>query len=176
MPEIIIIIIAIVFSVWSELNKKKKEEDFDIDFAELSSIDDFLKKPSANASSVPPALPPLNSSGSFNRSSPKKQGRKKQKSQQKKQKNYDKMPSLTGQVNYDQQAGRPDVNYDKSAPPLFDASSQDRWASQTRRPKRRNDFRLDRNQIVKSFIFSEVLRRYDINRIYDRIPGVRNDD
>ena len=35
---------------------------------------------------------------------------------------------------------------------------------------------FNREDFVKSFIMSEVLQRYDINRIYSRIPSARSDE
>ncbi len=36
--------------------------------------------------------------------------------------------------------------------------------------------KIGREDLLKSFIMSEVLQRYDINRIYSRIPSIKNDD
>ena len=36
--------------------------------------------------------------------------------------------------------------------------------------------KIGREDLLKSFIMSEVLQRYDINRIYSRIPPIKNDD
>ena len=35
---------------------------------------------------------------------------------------------------------------------------------------------IGREDLLKSFIISEVMQRYDINRIYSRIPSVKSDD
>ena len=39
-----------------------------------------------------------------------------------------------------------------------------------------NQIKIGREDLLKSFIMSEVLQRYDINRIYSRIPPIKNDD
>lgn len=36
--------------------------------------------------------------------------------------------------------------------------------------------KIGREDLLKSFIMSEVLQRYDINRIYSRIPPIKEDD
>lgn len=36
--------------------------------------------------------------------------------------------------------------------------------------------KIGREDLLKSFIMSEVLQRYDINRIYSRIPPIKTDD
>lgn len=36
--------------------------------------------------------------------------------------------------------------------------------------------KIGREDLLKSFIMSEVLQRYDINRIYSRIPSIKEDD
>ena len=33
---------------------------------------------------------------------------------------------------------------------------------------------FDRESVIKAFVMSEVLQRYDIQRIYARIPGINN--
>ena len=53
--ELLVIILVLVYSVWSEVNKTKKEENVDIDFSELSSLDDFFKdtgSPAAKSSNT----------------------------------------------------------------------------------------------------------------------------
>jgi hypothetical protein len=186
--EILIIIFAIVFSVWSEMNKKKNEADLDLDLSDLSSIDDFLKKPSkvkngqitgsgfANSSySAPPPPPPI--PASISRKSNK--GRKKQA-----QKSFDGEHQKSKHVNYDEIATRKDVNYDK-LPSLtsesYSQSNSELLASLHHKDGQKKNvanelFQITPNQMVKSFILSEVLTRYDINRIYDRIPSVRQEE
>ena len=69
--------------------------------------------------------------------------------------NYDKMDSLMGKEGSFNLASTPVVSY--SAQPV-------------------KDFKMTRDDLLKSFIMSEVLQRYDINRIYSRIPAVKSDD
>ena len=36
--------------------------------------------------------------------------------------------------------------------------------------------KIGREELLKSFIISEVMQKYDINRIYSRIPSIKSDD
>lgn len=38
------------------------------------------------------------------------------------------------------------------------------------------DLKLEHNDIIKAFIMSEVMQRYDLNRIYARIPDFNKED
>ncbi len=42
--------------------------------------------------------------------------------------------------------------------------------------KQQPKIQIEREDLLKSFIMSEVLQRYDINRIYNRIPSIKSDD
>lgn len=68
--------------------------------------------------------------------------------------NYDKLGSLEG--------GTGSFNLGNSEPVA--ASVQE------------TNVKIGREDLLKSFIMSEVLQRYDINRIYSRIPSIKNDD
>ncbi len=193
--EIVIIIIAIVFSVWSEMNKKKDEANLDLDLSDLSSIDDFLKKPSkvkngqisgssfsGSSYSAPPSPPPIPStiSRSASRNS---QGRNQAKQKQSKKK-FDGEHQKSKHVNYDKVPARKDVNYDKlpalTEEGVYHGNETDLLASVHQKGQKKAGveqlFQITPDQMVKSFILSEVLTRYDINRIYDRIPSVRSED
>lgn len=73
-----------------------------------------------------------------------------------------------------------DVNYDKldaltGGEGSFNLGSQNVLASMPNvqeAPK----ITLTQQDILKSFIMSEVLQKYDINRIYSRIPQIKSDD
>lgn len=172
--EIVIIVLAVVFSIWSEINKKKQEEDVDLDFSELTSLDDFFKKSSASAASSPKTL---------------KGSKRSRNNSESKSINYDELPSLTGK-SYDQEPARPDVNYD-ALPSLsgqinFEekieneglaaATAVPESAIVAARSHEAGRFTIDRNDLLKSFVMAEVLQRYNISRIYDRIPGIKSDN
>lgn len=71
--------------------------------------------------------------------------------------NYDQIDSLMGKDTSLNLAG--DVETSK-----VDAYDSDRKIS------------IGREDLLKSFIMSEVLQRYDINRVYSRIPSMKPDD
>ena len=137
--------------IYSEVNKKKKENE-DMDLSDLMSFDDFI----SNSSSSP--------SSSANKPSytPPSRGKKKRSSSNKRQKKA-KPPELN-------------VSSHSNTTNLGKVSKDMEWTNNKSKPSISFSMKLSKEEIVKSFIFSEVLRRYDINRIYDRIPGVNRDE
>lgn len=67
--------------------------------------------------------------------------------------NYDNLDSLMGKSNSFNIA-QPEIEYETGISSL----------------------RLGKDDLLRSFIMSEVLQRYDINRIYSRIPSARTDE
>ena len=70
-----------------------------------------------------------------------------------------------------------EVNYDKlgsleGGTGSFNLSEPEPTSVVTERPQ----VKIGREDLLKSFIMSEVLQRYDINRIYSRIPPIKSDD
>jgi len=164
--------------VWSEVAKKKQEEKVDIDFSELASLDDFFKDTGSQNGNTKS----LNS-----QTKPKKQRSKKRYEPARNQDgydnafagqvnqksvtqiNYDELPSLSGVVNYDSMS-KDESSYDlnEDAKKLF---SHDHVPVSKAQPKAHPiNISFDRESIVKAFVMSEVLQRYDLNRIYSRIP------
>jgi cytochrome c biogenesis protein ResB len=92
--ELLVIVLVLVYSVWSEVNKAKKDENVDIDFSELSSLDDFFKNTGSQ-----PAQKVSTPSGASKK--PAQQRSKKQPAAKRDAVNYDDLPGLTGQVNRD---------------------------------------------------------------------------
>ncbi len=211
--EVVIIILALVYSVWSELQKKKQEEDVNIDFSELTTLDDFFKKPADGSSE----------SGGYKHGKKPKKPKKQANSgdfqtaaglsprgAQKAQVNYDEMPSLESK-GYDSSFGRVEVNYDE-LPTLTGRNSEsqptraevnyDELPTLTGRTNYEdnhedekslaaaavveqahspglsfsNRFTISREDLLKTVVLTEVLQRYNINRIYDRIPGLNSDE
>ncbi len=70
----------------------------------------------------------------------------------------DEAPSLTGATNYEQMTGSLIASKSTRAPVL----------PKVRQPR----LRLAKNDLVNAFILSEVMNRYDLNRIYSRIPDI----
>lgn len=173
--EIVIIVIAIVFSIWSEVNKAKKEKELDFDFSELSSIEDFVKKDNNSDLAEVAYTPPSNDFANAGRGR-----KKKKKSQRLSEKSRDDAKSAFERTNHDRVESRKDVNYDE-LPALTDGSAHDAEClfpdtNPATQPQPSGiDFKINRSNLVQAFIMSEVLKRYDINRIYERIPGVRKD-
>ena len=70
-----------------------------------------------------------------------------------------------------------EVNYDQlgsleGGTGSFNLGEPEPVVSYTQQPQ----IKIGREDLLKSFIMSEVLQRYDINRIYSRIPPIKNDD
>ncbi len=87
---------------------------------------------------------------------------------------------MTGQFNHDKQPARQDVNYDKLPSQSQEGSfkpglDSDGWPTVATK-KAAVDISFNRQSLIKAFVLSEVLHRYDINSIYERIPGVRRDE
>ncbi|HAE39690.1 MAG TPA: hypothetical protein DCG57_13815 [Candidatus Riflebacteria bacterium] len=191
--ELLIIVLVLVYSVWSEVNKAKKDENVDIDFSELSSLDDFFKNTGSQ-----PAQKVSTPSGVSKK--PVQQRSKKQPAAKRDAVNYDDLPGLTGQVNRDRQgSGKPARNYDE-LPQLTGVVNYDRntnssenergdelseeakkmfalgQKSAPQHPAQAEPMHIsfDRDSVIKAFVMSEVLQRYDIQRIYARIPGINN--
>jgi len=184
--ELLVIILVLVYSVWSEVNKKKQEENVDIDFSELASLDDFFKDSGTTTAKKPSAK-------QASAKSKKKYHAKKTAGQPT---NYDDYSGLTGQVNYERGSEIARSNYDE-LPQLTGAVNYDRMSSteiaasdqlsdedrkmlepgRSEQQKRYDvehpiKISFDRDSVIKAFVMSEVLQRYDIERIYARIPGI----
>lgn len=201
--EVVIIILALVFSIWSEINKKKQEENVDIDFSELSSLDDFFKKPSGAGNSSAGDF-----EGAAKKARPKKPAKRKSEAEsvnydqlpaltsraamraKKEEVNYDELPSLTGR-SYEQESGRQEINYDDLPTLTGQANSEDDIEDEITFSTRSEGnsgvgltaepgvepggMTFDRNDILKSFVMAEIMQRYKIERIYERIPAFRSD-
>ncbi len=214
--EVVIIVLALVYSVWSEI-QKKKEEDTNIDFTELTTLDDFFKN------SDKPADQNAYLEGLTSGSKPKRKAKKKERTaapeksaavvaretfQPSAEVNYDNLPSLES-AGYEAAAGRKEVNYDE-LPSLtgssYEASAKDyesgnfdnlpavsgrtnyedgsagklpttpRSGYFPEEVPQAPHFAISRDDLLKTVILSEVLQRYNINRIYDRIPGIKSDN
>jgi len=218
--EVVIIILALVFSVWSEL-KKKKEEDADINFTEMTTLDDFFRQSAKNPDKE------LDLAGLTGKNRSKKTPSKKGKpaaqpvssaarpvpKQPRAEVNYDNMPSLES-AGYEASSRRPEVNYDElpsltghsaevsardfestnydqlptvsarqnyesgqsDAQSAFSAANSSQSTDWSDSSNRSRPFSISRDDMLKSLILAEVMQRYNINRIYDRIPGVKSDN
>ncbi len=184
--ELLVIILVLVYSVWSEVNKKKQEENVDIDFSELASLDDFFKdspsSPSQKTAGKPPAAKkqPKPRSQRIADAAPNRgdyavlTGRVNyERGDEKPLTNYDELPQLSGVVNYERQArdeSAPGDQLSEEARKMFELGRQEQPAKSPVAPPPKINF--DRESIIKAFVMSEVLQRYDLERIYSRIPGI----
>lgn len=212
--EFLFIVIAIVFSVWSEVNKKKKEEEVDIDFSELSSLDDFFKpgqastggdnrqpkkKPGKNKPDKSMPRQPVSEAINYDSmAGPTRQAKHRvDKNPRKEEVNYDNMPALTGQVNHaraSENNRKAEVNYDEQATltgsvnyerdsafaagksmPVAQTSSEAVSSDTFSENFSVGQFRFGTNDMTKAIILAEVLQRYDMARIYSRIPEFESD-
>lgn len=214
--EVVIVILALVYSVWSEIQKKKQEEDANIDFSELTTLDDFFKTPggagqtadidntakrarekrakkkkqSNPSSSAEASILPMPARGEANYDQmPSLESKGYESSFGPVEVNYDELPTLTGR-NSETQVGRAEVNYDamptvsgrtnyEDEVPEARASAMvqsEASVDQAEARRHHDGHKLSRQDLLKTFVFSEVLQRYNINRIYDRIPGIRSED
>ncbi len=176
--ELLIVIAVLAYSIWAEVNKSKEEDKVDVDFSELASLDDFFK----DAGNT---MPPVK----------QKHTKKKQPRQSKKPGreavsyndfstmtgtgtgSYDELPPLTGVINYDRMESpaksSPEEGLSAEAREMF-------TLGKARAPIRQEEAKLpnisfDRESIIKAFIMSEVLQRYDLERIYSRIPNIQQE-
>ncbi|MGM0599655.1 MAG: hypothetical protein ACQETH_07520 [Candidatus Rifleibacteriota bacterium] len=159
--ELVIIVLAIIFSIWSEVNKKKKEKDLDFDFSDLSNIEDFVK----GKSGPTPGSSGMHASnaGLMGQTTLEKKERKQKKSR-KKQKKRKKEEIDTSSLEF------PPLEDNAS---LLPASSK---RSSSFSDADDNNFAFNRKTLIQAFILSEAMHRYDIDRIYERVPDVRQDD
>ncbi|MFZ5950043.1 MAG: hypothetical protein ACOYXC_05035 [Candidatus Rifleibacteriota bacterium] len=176
--EFVIIVIAIVYSVWSEIQKQKEEKNLDFDFSDLSSVDDFLKKsPDQKAGQA-------DKPGNKTRKKSEKKGASPSSIEEHGELQLPENFKLPAPLNHDM-TSRPEVNYDE----LNSLTGVDR--NQTLADKLKNsslpttrnqappqsiNLGFSREKLIQAFIMSEVMTRYDINRIYERVPGVSNDN
>lgn len=210
--EFLFIVIAIVYSIWSEVNKKK-EEEVDIDFSELSSLDDFFKpgegspggnKKKSSAKSAPSkpvrsAAEPANYDVQPILARQAGQTRA-EVSKRRAPVNYDQLPSLTGQTNYtrvDEANRKAKVNYDNQSAltGVVNYERESAFAVEAQKVEDRpltsseavssdtfaenfsaGQFRFGTNDMTKAIILAEVLQRYDMSRIYARIPEFKPDE
>ena len=215
--EIVIVILALVYSVWSEIQKKKQEEDVNINF-ELTSLDDFFNKPGASGSSGDGAYRPGQKKANKKREKaapvnfdnrpgltsrpenikarnemgvegmPTMESRSFQQSTESAAVNYDNLPGLTSrggrkdsprvEVNYDDLpalTGRTNYEDDVADGALKNTDSAQCTSHAQVQPVS-GRFSLTREDLVKTIVMTEVLQRYNINRIYDRIPGNRSEN
>jgi hypothetical protein len=202
--EVLFIIIALVYSVWSEVNKKKQEENVDIDFSELSSLDDFFQGGTRKDSVT-------GKTADSGRSGKAAGGKKNKKTfavadtgntsakaaatarRDREGINYDRLPEPSRRISgsHDESVTMESGNYD-STEILTGKTNYDRGSGVTqgangvdgkadgRLPQSESaagsHFSMDTNDLARAIIMSEVLQRYDLKRVFARIPDFNDKD
>jgi len=205
--QVVIFLVIVVASVWSEMSKNKSSGSSDAEFGDLTAIDDFFKQQEkAQKSSQQRPL-----SGGFDDDvvslertpAPSEVFGTPQKVQPQpaRQKRFDKKEKKRGQgkgrAAFDQ-SGRalpplPPVSshfgsaesdegpFLDEAPSLTGRGSYERdgfaiarTASTTTVTTRRPARRWSRQQLINAIVISELMNRYDVNRVYGRIPDRRS--
>ncbi len=203
--QVVIFLVIVIASVWSEMSKNKSSGSSDAEFGDLTAIDDFFKQ-QEKAQKTPQQRP---SSGGFDDDvvslertpAPSETFGASQKVQPARQKRFDKKEKKRGQ-------GKGRATLDQSGrplPPLPPASSRfggagsdegpcldeapaltgqvsyerggfaiARTASTTTVTARRPARRWSRRQLIDAIVVSELMNRYDVNRVYGRIPDRRS--
>lgn len=197
MFDFLIIIVFIVIAVATSGKKGKVHEEVDLDFQDLASLDDFFKSKApgrSRASATAPRAsksspPPIKRSAQFNPPPKKEAARLSHRSADDTFHKSDKAKSSFADATV-RQVERPSLisqHYDREqdinaraaaaeaglayAQEQVDASAREDFYSLTSKSM----FSLKREDLVKSFILSEVMTRYNLNRIYDRIPDFKDD-
>jgi len=207
--QIIIFVVIVAASVWSELSKNKSTGSSDSEFGDLTAIDDFFKQQEKakkadqtrstvggfDDDAISLETPPqdlLNTPGYEARKiqPPANAPRRKEKKDKKRGKGRDRAaldsggrelplppPSLSHFANGDSDEG-PCLD---NAPTLFGQAGyeQEKLQSSHASPAsavtaHRPAKRWTRQQLIDSIVLSELLNRYDINRVYSRIPERRS--
>ena len=169
--ECCVFIIVIIFLIASGAFNGKKNNA--IGSGDNVNLDDIFKDVMKNSnqglgSSKPLVTPPQQSSQSrrMSRSASNKNTNAGQISRQ----------SLTTPTSHESHSCE-EVNYDKlgsleGGTGSFNLGEPEPVVTRVQETK----VKIGREDLLKSFIMSEVLQRYDINRIYSRIPSIKNDD
>lgn len=189
--EFIFVIIFVVYSIWAEANKKKKE-DVDIDFSELSSLDDFFKQDSTGGDKRQPKKKAPSRSHQGRVAEPALASRR-QDYKSKAVSASDILQSMTGKGNYAsgnrvmQNAEHSSaegvtrtaaVNYDRPSTIAANQAHAQEVATEHADDQgfAAAGFTLNSGDLAKSIILTEVLQRYDLTRIYSRIPEFKDED
>jgi len=205
--QVVIFLVIVVASIWSEMSKNKSSGNSDAEFGDLTAIDDFFKqqeksqktsqqRPSSggfddDVVSLERTPAPSEPFGTPQKIQPQSGKSKRFEKQEKKRSQgksragldqrsralpplpsasshfgnvesdegacLDEAPSLTGQNNYERGG-------------FTIARTASTTSATTRRPARR----WSRQQLINAIVISELMNRYDVNRVYGRIPDRRS--
>ncbi|HEY9071480.1 MAG TPA: hypothetical protein VIV61_14570 [Candidatus Ozemobacteraceae bacterium] len=204
--QVVVFLVIVAASVWSELSKNKSSSSTDAEFGDLTAIDDFFKqqekaRKADRSTPVPGGFDQesvslersASESGGIRRipgqqiqQQPRKQKKEKKRGKGNERAALDPMgrelpplppisshganiatdegpcldeaPALTGRTNYERDSWKITHEASTSAPPF------------TRQPARR----WTRRELINAIVISELMNRYDVNRVYARIPDRRS--
>jgi len=212
--KVIIAVVFIVASIYSELRKNKDTTQAGNDTPDLGTLNDFFKKkvpkdPQTSASddfSTRPSplsrletwgqdsaqmgeirptfesFPPIPVDSGTLRKAKKKKSKPVSRSMQPQHAScLDEGPTLTGKVDYDRTSSLEapiakreslsgKVDYER------DVVAIKRTSSGQHQMVRRTRKKWTHKQLIDAIMLSELLTRYDLNRIYSRIPNFRAPD
>lgn len=163
MGQLLFLIVVIVISVLSSSKKAKTDDSL----TDSPGLDDIFKEVMAASKAA----------NGGNQNNALSSGTKYQQPRKQSKKNKASLgSSLTTPSNH---SGHKcdDVNYDQLDSLMgksenFNLGEPEPYYEPLKKP----DFSMTRDDLLKSFIMSEVLQRYDINRIHSRIPSAKTDD
>lgn len=202
--QVVIFLVIVVASIWSEVSKNKSSGSTDAEFGDLTAIDDFFKQQEKSRKPDQPQAPVAGfdndaislersfdaGSASSRRVQPQGEPIARKKKEKKQGKGRERAAL--------DQKGRPlpptprpsshfgNVDSDEGpclddAPSLFGKPSYEREgtgiarsASTTDMSSRKPVRRWSRQQLISSIIISELMNRYDVNRVFARIPDRRS--
>lgn len=208
--QVIVFLVIVVASIWSEVNKSKSGGKTDAEFGDLTAIDDFFKQQEkARKPEQPRVAPESFDSNAVSLEQPqqavsrnvpgmprKVQSQREPARKQKKEKKHGRgrdqagldqsgrqpppLPSLSSQSHFGAVDSDEGPCLDE-APTLFGKTSYEqgeisiaRTASTTDAVTRKPTRRWSRNQLIDAIVISELMNRYDVNRVYARIPDRRS--
>jgi len=205
--QVVVFLVIVVASVWSELSKNKSSGSTDAEFGDLTAIDDFFKQQEkARKSEQNHAAP-----GGFDQDSvsmertadefggtrrlpvvPAPSQPRKQKKEKRRARAGDRavldhggreLPPLPPSSSHYANAGTDEgpcldeapalsgrVNYERDGFQIGRGAPAASTALQTRQPAKR----WTRRELVNAIVISELMNRYDVNRVYARIPDRRS--
>jgi hypothetical protein len=166
-------VIILVSTIW---NKGTGAKDSATD-ADVSAIEDFFKQSRRNS---PASAGGPGAVGGADKSRSRSQQRKDRKKQQETANRPNTVPPSQHVPQSQmalQTAGAGDDEFGGSSLVSYENKPSEARRTTVSRdmPKRVSRFKLSRNEVLNAFVLSEVMTRYDLNRIYSRIPAVRKD-
>lgn len=189
--EIVIAIIVIVFSALWDKGKGNAGTTGNDESADLVAIEEFFKKQNKNQQSTPPTSSSDSTwkseeaasfgDGKFDTppaptmtQGAARQGTPKQKAQKKKEKKpkptHVPVASSYGGECLDEGPSLENAGFSEKG--LLSSSSSFNIKRYERPPAR---IKWDRKQLLNLFMMNEIMNRYNVNRIFERIPGRRSD-